>query len=116
VYSDLAGSGNKKRSLCQGRKNECSRKRKRKKNYLQLTERRKANFNKVFELVARISCGCDLKEDWQLSYQNRHNGKVFQCRGEIGNGVRTIQAASKAASNKGLKLERIILGMETRAF
>lgn len=64
-------------------KNESTRRR-RKKNYLQLNERRKANFNQLFELVARISRECDLKEDWQLLYWNTHNGKVFQHRGKIG--------------------------------
>lgn len=80
----------------EGGKNERSRKR-RANFYLQLTEIGKANFNKLFELVARISWECDLKEDWQLLYWNMHNGKVFQWRGERGNTVWTIRAAASKA-------------------
>lgn len=113
VCSDLAGNGDEKHLLCQGKGRNESRRR-RTIFYLQLREIRTGNFNQLFELVAQISWECDLKEDWQLLHWNTH--KVSQCRGKIGDEGWTIQAASKAASNKGLKLERIVLGMETRAF
>lgn len=68
------------------RKGESESSRERRANfYLPLTEIRKANFNKLFELVAGISRDCNLKEEWQLLYWNMHNGKVLQSRGEIGN-------------------------------
>lgn len=84
MYRDLAASGKEKHSRCQGKGKRRALEEGGKKNYLQLNERRKANFNQLFELVARISRECDLKEDWQLLYWNTHNGKVFQHRGKIG--------------------------------
>lgn len=84
--------------------------------YLQLTKRRKANFNKLFELVAGISWDLQFKGgpavivlEWAQWQSIPKQGTDRKC-------IWTIQATSKAASNKGLKLERIVLGMETRAF